>query len=383
MPYFSFSTQYQDGPHDPIPEEDTELWAAKSRHDTLFKAYQHATAHRCPTLDEWHHQFGSDPKSTKAKNHHNENQVVMRYLLSGDGSVDREGGVPKDSIGKERTHWPVLRVNQFWAWGIENRTSRPAEGPQTFNLRIRTNHYSGFLITATGHPIDGLEKPLFKAVLEDLAGKQEPCDSQSQRLFGTKLTTLLMDHCIGSYSRPTAKSRNGNVSIRQIFLESINKIVREHPVERGRELTNSIILKASEESTLFEDVKSGITNTASLDQVSIDNNIRRAKGLYSEVKDIRDELNILASIVEHQGRVLARSVQPTDNSSEREGSIPSSTDDQSETEQHRNASTRWTAQFAEISGQRAATVLKDITALDMSAERTQSSASELHYWAFF
>lgn len=129
MPYLSFSTQCagtdekgteettnhsQPSTHT-IKEEGradfelTRLRHERKNHRRVLTDHESQIIHRSPTLDEWYYHFDhSDPESEKDKDQRNESQVVHKYL-------------PKDA--QEQSHWPLIRVNQLWAWTLGNSMS--------------------------------------------------------------------------------------------------------------------------------------------------------------------------------------------------------------------------------------------------------------------
>lgn len=61
------------------------------------------------TLDEWYYHFDpDDPESMEDKVKRNGSQVVRNYLPEAD---------------VKKNHWPLIRVNQLWAWTIGNSMS--------------------------------------------------------------------------------------------------------------------------------------------------------------------------------------------------------------------------------------------------------------------
>lgn len=109
MPFLSFSTYHAEENDEP---KDTSTSGSSVKFDPrkeLFEAYKGKTIHGSSTLDEYYYHFADDSASIEDRNGRNASQVVTRYLHS-------RGVKGSDS-------WRLLRVNQLWAWAIEDSKS--------------------------------------------------------------------------------------------------------------------------------------------------------------------------------------------------------------------------------------------------------------------
>uniref|UniRef100_A0A8H7NC66 Ankyrin repeat protein n=1 Tax=Bionectria ochroleuca TaxID=29856 RepID=A0A8H7NC66_BIOOC len=269
----------------------------------LLEAYRNRVIHGPSTLDEWYYHFEAEVSSSEDKQRRNETQVVTKSL--------------RDNTS-EGHHWRLVRVNQLWAWVIGNK----------------------WLITATWDPIDGTEETLPQGIIDDIRKQSKIRGKRYQPYSPFYMSKLLVDYCIGSYERariPTDKDpeHEQQVSIRQIFSNYINTIGRD-------------------ETALFERFSKFSLKTNDrhgLEHLLLDNEIRKAteeaKRMSCEIKDIRDELNILKSVAQFQRDVEQKL----------------STNDSSKTGS-RNSSLR------------ANYVVEDVSQMDRVSLRIQSSISE-------
>ncbi|KAG6368369.1 hypothetical protein INS49_002574 [Diaporthe citri] len=235
---FAKERERRDGTRDEMNQEDG-IQAAKS---TAASAIY--IIHRSPTLDEWYYHFDlSDLESTKDKDQRNESQVVHKYL-------------PKDD--KKQTHWPLIRVNQLWIWTLGN----------------------------------------------------------------------IVDYCIESYER-RPESPKGLLSIRQMFSKAINVIGRGETmlfkdfsslIQRWREQIEGKVGQGKRSKQgkdgMLQDNHSVESDHAGVfpgetdnddkggGEISADDELRKAtktaQDLSNDIKDIRDELNILKATAQYQ-----------------------------------------------------------------------------------
>ncbi|CAH0023250.1 unnamed protein product [Clonostachys rhizophaga] len=269
----------------------------------LLEAYKNRVIHGPSTLDEWYYHFEAEISSSEDKQRRNETQVVTKSL--------------RDNTS-EGHHWRLVRVNQLWAWVIGNK----------------------WLITATWDPIDGMEETLPQGIIDDIRKQAKIRGKRYQPYSPLYMSKLLVDYCIGSYERariPADKDpeHEQQVSIRQIFSNYINTIGRD-------------------ETALFERFSKFSLKTNDrhgLEHLLLDNEIRKAteeaKRMSCEIKDIRDELNILKSVAQYQRDVEQKL---STNDSSKMGS--------------RNSSLR------------ANYVVEDVSQMDRVSLRIQSSISE-------
>lgn len=355
MPYFCFSTYYK---HGPSPGQKQHKSAEMKKEYERLDDSKSSVIHESPTLDEWYYQFATDKSSKDDRDRRNESQVVTRAMKGRESTkavVERtkEGkkGAKKDGK-KEPGEWTLIRVNQLWAWTIADK----------------------WLITTTPCSFDDSNGPLVEGVLEQLGKEIEAGGSASQPEPAAAMSRFVVDYCTGSYerlskfelqkpreSKPEEPEPQARGSIRQIFSNAINKIGREEKrlfeefggkMERLREQIPSGVKKttkkasSSADKTLLRGSPKGSPKVSSDEKLPasiyayIRDTIIEAEKMYCDIKDIRDELNILKSAAQHQKTV-------------EEGLTGGSLD-------------------VDLA---AAYVVKDLKEMDDSAERIQSAAS--------
>ncbi|KAI0885870.1 uncharacterized protein GGS22DRAFT_188159 [Annulohypoxylon maeteangense] len=249
MPYLTFSTEFSTE----TDQQEAKLKEAKTRYESLFNSYKGKVIHGSPTLDEAYYHFSSDEKSQDDKRHRNETQVVTKKMYS-----------------TRPSSWKLLRVNQLWSWVIDK----------------------DLLITATTHPVDKEEDSLLTDILEYLGKRGEAGGSHSQPSSAVDMSKLLVDYCIGFYEREQV-DHEPNQSIGQIYFDAINEIaIKEANLYAGFSLQKNNVGNAAEDDVrkkrFAENVKKAISEAAALS---------------CDIKDIRDELNILKTIANYQNNV--------------------------------------------------------------------------------
>ncbi|KAM0497316.1 hypothetical protein ACHAP8_006806 [Fusarium lateritium] len=236
MPYLSFSSYHKEDENNLVkpcdPEQHYErgdaITGASDMHKTaelrryqrrlLLQAYEEETQpiHSSPTLDEYYYHFRMSGKSREQRVARNETQVVTKELYK--------------SGEKGEKVWTLLRVNQLWAWTIGEE----------------------WLITASSCASSDVETRFVKDILEHLGKKEKEGSNRRGPRSPAELRDLIAEYCISIYERkydpkdlkPEDKEENKsqrqdqkqqqqqNVagererSIRQIFSDAINEIVR-------------------------------------------------------------------------------------------------------------------------------------------------------------
>ncbi|KAF5012599.1 hypothetical protein FDECE_1366 [Fusarium decemcellulare] len=261
MPYFCFSTNCQ---------TENNLDEKQKNYRSLLAAYKGSVIHESPTLDEWYYHFATDKKSADDQNHRNETQIVTKFL-------------GRDTPGR----WTLLRVNQVWVWTIEDE----------------------WLITATSCLLDDSHDALVEGILNELSKQAESGGSGSQPGSATDMSRLIVNYCVGSYER--RPKPQGQMSIGQTFSNYMNRIGRDETVlfedfsrrtqswqQQGRSNGGKDPTKSSSPGE-----HSPMSFFAVSSDYEIKNAIKKAEKLYCDIKDVRDELNILKSVAQYQGIV--------------------------------------------------------------------------------
>ncbi|KAG5792671.1 hypothetical protein H9Q69_008293 [Fusarium xylarioides] len=255
MPYFSFS-KYTNGQITGVPKE-------RELYDKLLQAYKDDALHQSATLDESYYHFGSDPASKDDQDDRNRTQIVTKYL--------------KGETGESKNAFTLIRVKQLWVWTILDE----------------------WVVTATSHAVDEVqEDDLPRDFLNHPVVREQIAEASSQPKFAARIATLIANYCVDAYERkrtsekPNSDSSSSNShdgekltrSIRQIFSDSVNIIARTEKIlfQESHKLTG---LRKKDNADKLQTVLEGASNLA------------------CEIKDLRDELNILRSIVNSQETV--------------------------------------------------------------------------------
>ncbi|TVY68341.1 Ankyrin-3 [Fusarium oxysporum f. sp. cubense] len=295
MPYLEYSTHCRDW-------NDTKSGDFKQAHEhyeELLQKYKGKgkQQHGSPTLDEWYYQFSQEDSDAKDnQNTRNESQVVSKYL--------QESPEIKEASGtRDRNQWTVVRVNQLWIWTISK----------------------DWIITATSSPFTNSPDTLVEEVLNQLSKQAEYGGSRAQPVLASELAPVIIDHCIGLYEKRPNDA--GRISIGQTFSHYINRIGRnettlfddfralspdEHhkknandkldghsPVGKSRETNYQPMAESTAATAISTHGQTRETTQQSHGQ-DISSAIQKAKDLYCDIKDARDELNILKSVAQYQ-----------------------------------------------------------------------------------
>ncbi|KAK1703613.1 hypothetical protein BDP67DRAFT_535203 [Colletotrichum lupini] len=193
----------------------------------------------------------------------------------------------------------LLRVNQVWIWTIGNK----------------------WLLTATSCLFSKCHGTLVEGILDQLSKQAKYGGRKSQPSSAVEMAKLIADYCIGSYERrpnseiqphkppidtvPSGSSKpviGQQLSISQIYSNHMNQIGRAETA-----LYNSFKYRER-----LQNEQDGLDSRVSKllrewEAARISSNmevaINKAEKLYSDIKDVRDELNILKSVAQYQQSV--------------------------------------------------------------------------------
>ncbi|CZR43998.1 uncharacterized protein FPRO_13806 [Fusarium proliferatum ET1] len=249
--------------------------------------------HGSPTLDEWYYQFAQeDNEAINDQSSRNESQVVSKYLRENETEDDK-------GVDTEPNQWAGVRVNQVWIWTIS----------------------TDWVITATSSPLSGNPDILVEEILNSLSKQGEYGGSGAQPVSAAELVPAIIDHCIGSYERRPNDSER--IYIRQTFSHYINRIGRKETTlfddfrawspsehqqntnikqkEKSFSPTESVVGWPSSSTTIESNTQTMQTAVQTHNHGhDISAAIKKAKDLYCDIKDVRDELNILKSVAQYQ-----------------------------------------------------------------------------------
>ncbi|KAK1488528.1 hypothetical protein CABS01_02158 [Colletotrichum abscissum] len=291
MPYFCFSVNL--GNNREVEKDYKSLLEAYEAHSPQ------SVIHKSPTLDEWYYHFAKNQKSADDRDHRNRNQVVTKYWRR-EETREQTGQSEVSSMASGFTgELTLLRVNQVWIWTIGNK----------------------WLLTATSCLFSKCHGTLVEGILDQLSKQAKYGGRKSQPSSAVEMAKLIADYCIGSYERrpnseiqphkppidtvPSGSSKpviGQQLSISQIYSNHMNQIGRAETA-----LYNSFKYRER-----LQNEQDGLDSRVSKllrewEAARISSNmevaINKAEKLYSDIKDVRDELNILKSVAQYQQSV--------------------------------------------------------------------------------
>ncbi|GES57195.1 1-alkyl-2-acetylglycerophosphocholine esterase [Aspergillus terreus] len=240
IPYLTFATQYEG----PTPES--------RKHNSLLEMYKGETVHGSRTLDEAYYQFAAGGELDVGMRFRNKDQVVSRWIH---GEM------------KNRDVWTLLKVDQLWLWVVNSNT----------------------VITSSTHRMDDHQDPVITRILYDLI-KRNGGKGRRQPSTPEELSRVIVNGCVGFFDQAldsgssVGPEREIPASIRQIFSDSINQA----SVEEAK------LFYGFTKENMRDEKKSAMSGTCSVNSTA---------ALLRNVKDIRDELNILRTIALYQQAV--------------------------------------------------------------------------------
>ncbi|QSZ35438.1 hypothetical protein DSL72_008308 [Monilinia vaccinii-corymbosi] len=317
MPYLTFSNYSKHG---------SELTTERKRFNDLIEAYEfhdrsasndsRRILHSSRTLDQFY--YHSLPDTSRRDS----SQVVTRY--AGFNTEDDET-------------WDILRVDELWLWVVDEKT----------------------IITSSTSRLDHREDPVLEGVFDSLREAKGKNKGQPPPSSVDELCKYITSYCIELFDKATLrciKRNNDRLSVRQIFSNSINDATNGE-MELFTKFKRKIDDKVNPQGRHHNIPKEASAKPE--DQEKDYKSISTATNLLLEVKDIRDELNILKYLLEQQKRVWERLLEmPADTDEASEGSdLP-----------HRKETERWKGPDLTI---------RDILEMDKLTQRIQESVNSV------
>lgn len=147
-----------------------------------------------------------------------------------------------------------------------------------------------------------------EGILDYLRRQREYGGSRSQPGSTDEMSELIVEYCIESYERRPDPLRQAIgkdlLSIRQVFSNSINVIVRIVPATKT--FKTLIIMQGRDETKLFDQFRSQEAQDKQGAEEKMKEAVKKAEELSAKIKDIRDELNILKATAQYQRDVQER-----------------------------------------------------------------------------
>ncbi|KAL9109115.1 MAG: hypothetical protein Q9227_006206 [Pyrenula ochraceoflavens] len=271
MPYITFGKHYPD--HAQV--------LCKETYKQLIDAYNGKIIHKSRSLDQFYYQTLENMSERDA------DQVATRYITG-----KRETEVQKLS------DWTILRVDQLWLWVIDEET----------------------IVTCSTHRPDEMEDPVIEKIfnylrLERGKGKGQPAPSSVD-----EMSKFIVNFCIGFINQATWDTENKNRSPLQAINEAnlfkcfTNKVKRKREESEGTQQMPQDKQKGNVVDTGAKPPSSDLSNKAL--ETEDGKAISNAADLLEEVKDIRDELNILKTLLAQQNAVWEGLFSPSPDTRE-------------------------------------------------------------------
>ncbi|CAI4216081.1 unnamed protein product [Parascedosporium putredinis] len=218
----------------------------------------------------------------KKKAEENKCQIAL-YVVT----VELNNGT---ALKEESNSWTILRVDQLWLWVLNEK----------------------YIITSSTHRMDDADDIVPSAIISYLTNNSR---SKTQPNSAVALTKLIVDFCIGFFNHLQAdtdtkteagrlvQKSKGRRSTQQIFSDAINRAsIKE------AELFRNFVNRHDRNKARDKDQASNKGQAGDKDQRGDENeskdkrlkSIEEAARLLRDVKDIRDELNILRLIASYQ-----------------------------------------------------------------------------------
>ncbi|CZS75245.1 unnamed protein product [Fusarium graminearum] len=282
MPYLSMSKY--------IPASTA---SAASKGESLYKqlldAYKDDAVHQSATLDESYYHFGSDEASRADQEDRNKSQVVTKYLngKKEEEEVKKEKKKKKKNENRKRKEdeqpsgpFNVVRVKQLWVWTILDE----------------------WVITATSHPVDEVqEDDLPKDFLNNLAIQEQITEASSQPGFTARIATLIANYCVDAYERKRTSEQVDTSQHSDSSSSNSHDVRKELSTRSIRQLFSDIVNEnARKEKRLFSDCHNLTRSRKKGNDDKLESILTQASQLACDIKDLRDELNMLRSIVNSQ-----------------------------------------------------------------------------------
>ncbi|KAK1448688.1 hypothetical protein CMEL01_08003 [Colletotrichum melonis] len=235
-----------------------------------------SVVHDAPTLDEHYYHFAADEESQRDRGHRNKNQVFTKYQQ------------------ENKTEWLITSAS---CAEIDNERTSTFINSIVDHLRTQVEDGS-----RERGPSSAAE--LSKSIAEYCVGtydrQQEVQKSKSDKKNGNQqnlATDVRKDDVSTDISGSTTRheAETSEISIRQTFSNFINRIGRQEADLYGQFSGYTRTLRQEEE-----------TSSSHGNPLTTEEAVKKAAQLLFEIKDVRDELNILRTVAEFQRKVQSR-----------------------------------------------------------------------------
>ncbi|KAI0459738.1 hypothetical protein F5B21DRAFT_254741 [Xylaria acuta] len=256
----------------PLPEAKPRLSLIPQveTYQKLIKAYKEGGGilHCSQTLDEYFYHSLSDKAAQTDLELRNQTQVTSKRILE----VGPHGGCQGD--------WTIIRVDHLWLWIIDDKN----------------------IISSSTHRMDKIHDPILEGIWKYMNSEEVQSGRASLPSSSYKMAQFITEFCINFFHHATCKVGQVEESIPEIYKNAINKTSRDEALllDKFTRKVDSVMssLKAAG-SQSAADLEAQARQQVKSNFVSI----RRASELLKQIKDIRDEINMLKSVLTQQKSV--------------------------------------------------------------------------------
>ncbi|KAJ8133086.1 hypothetical protein O1611_g544 [Lasiodiplodia mahajangana] len=243
----------------------------------LIEAYKESGAilHVSQTLDEYFHHSFPDQAAQEDLRYRNRTQVTSKRIrdvgLHGNGRVD----------------WTIIRVDHLWIWIIDDKT----------------------IISSSTHRMDKVQDPILEGIWKHMNSDKVKSGRRSLPSSSYGMAQFITAFCINFFHSATCKVAGVGATTGEFppVKESIPEIFKNEINKASRDETRLLDDFTSNIRSVISDLGSTVPQkTADLEfqaRQQVKNNflsIQKASELLKQIKDIRDELNMLKSILTQQ-----------------------------------------------------------------------------------
>ncbi|KAI1752545.1 hypothetical protein F4782DRAFT_122758 [Xylaria castorea] len=256
----------------------------------LIKAYRDGGGilHSSQTLDEYFYHSLSDKAAKTDLELRNQTQVTSKRIL--------EVGAHDNCQGD----WTIIRVDHLWLWIIDD--SEYSHRFLCCMLQKPDIPLSETIISCSTHRKDQIRDPILEGIWKYMNSEEVQSGRASLPSSSYKMAQFITEFCINFFHHATCKIGQVEESIPEIYKNAINKTSRDEALlldkftRKIRSVISSLQVSGSQDAAdLGVQAKQQVkSNFAS---------IQKASELLKQIKDIRDELNMLKSVLTQQKSV--------------------------------------------------------------------------------
>ncbi|KAG4433881.1 hypothetical protein IFR05_010640 [Cadophora sp. M221] len=298
MPYLTFGTltedEYKPGPDPQTAEPTLSLIPKKESYQELFDTYKGKVVHGSRTLDEFFYNSLSDGDARTDLNQRNIDQVTSKRILDVDNTSD----------------WRIIRIDQLWVWVIDDKT----------------------ILSSSTHRLDNEEDPVLEEIWKHMTSQEVREGRVALPSSPYEMAKFITDFCIDFFDHSTCPVGLIDESMHEIYRNAINKTSRDEAklfekfkrkidknilnvestlaTENGKaKKGNDIDAEEKAKQQVKQNGKAKKGNDVDAEEKAKQQvkqnfeSIKEASARLKDIKDIRDELNMLKAVLAQQKSV--------------------------------------------------------------------------------